>query len=273
VEGICLDLIKEFDKVLKGQPYSVLPLRRLYESDPTIASAIEASRVKKLAACTSLVNNMLKRKADEVTGEVITRPALGTATTDNEGNIALSRPQSKHREALGQVTQGVKRKATFDPEREKKSLNKLTKTVLMEIADAENALLPEKDTLRKIDYVEAICKVRTPLIPTVVSTSVENEEEKDDETTTIADVGDDEGTTTVSVGDDEGTTTVSDGIDTVNTQPNSEELLKRKFIAVNTIAEMKVIIANEKIVIAPGKKNHKHYVDAIYKARYPSPDI
>jgi hypothetical protein len=109
--GICLELIKEFDKELTGQDYSVLPLVRLCETNASVSSGLEVSAEEKLISCTSLAENMLKRAADKVTGEVMTRPGLGVDTVDSSGNMALSRPANPHREALGQATKsGVKRK-------------------------------------------------------------------------------------------------------------------------------------------------------------------
>jgi hypothetical protein len=50
-----------------------------------------------------------------------------------------------------------------------------------------------------------------------------------------------------------------------------QEVLAKKFIAVNSIVELKAIMSKENIVIPPGRKTKVDYVKAIYLARHPSP--
>jgi hypothetical protein len=53
-EGICLSLIKEFDKVLNGEAYSVLPLVRLSESNADVATSLKHNSNSTLSSLTSL---------------------------------------------------------------------------------------------------------------------------------------------------------------------------------------------------------------------------
>ena len=242
--GICLSLIEEFDKVLNGETYSVLPLNRLCESNPTIAQGLETSKVSRLSSMTALAKNMLKRTADmpTATQEVITRGGLGTGTLDSSGNLALCRPVNEHREALGKViNKGVKRKANEDQEAaDRRVLGRLSLLQLRELAAAEDVVLPEK--ARKADYVEAIYKRRNP--PDVLVAGARDEDEEDMD---------------VAVVDDE------------NELPTAEEeMMEKKFLAVNNTTQLLAIVSKEKVVMRPGRKKKEDYINAIYLARHPS---
>jgi hypothetical protein len=111
VEGICLSLIEEFDQALSGQPYSILPLQRLSESDANVAGSLIAHSQYTLGSATALATNMLTKGSNvpTTTQEVISRTGLGVDTVDDAGNHPLCRPINKAREALNTTTNiGVK---------------------------------------------------------------------------------------------------------------------------------------------------------------------
>ena len=111
-EGICLALIEEFDKVLDGKPYSVLPLVRLCESDDEVANNLVDNSTATHSAMTDLAERMLRRGADTVREgqEVITRPGVSNDTVNNEGELVLCRPTNASRAQLNNATEnkGVK---------------------------------------------------------------------------------------------------------------------------------------------------------------------
>jgi hypothetical protein len=110
-EGICLSLIKEFDKELNGLPYSILPLNRKSESNTQVNDGLRKNSSAVLASMTMLSKNMLRAKANipTETQEVITRPGLRVDTVDNAGNHTLCRPINQSRAALNKATnKGVK---------------------------------------------------------------------------------------------------------------------------------------------------------------------
>lgn len=98
-EGICLALIEEFDKVLDGKPYSVLPLVRLCESDDEVANNLVDNSTATHSAMTDLAERMLQRGADTVREgqEVITRPGVRKYTVNSEGELVLCRPTNASR--------------------------------------------------------------------------------------------------------------------------------------------------------------------------------
>lgn len=111
-EGICLALIEEFDKVLDGKPYSVLPLVRLCESDDQVATSLVDNSTATHSAMTDLAERMLRRGADTVREglEVITRPGVSNDTVNSEGELVLCRPTNASRTQLNKATEnkGVK---------------------------------------------------------------------------------------------------------------------------------------------------------------------
>lgn len=111
-EGICLALIEEFDKVLDGKPYSVLPLVRLCESDVQVAQNLVNNSIASHDAMTVLAERMLRRGADTAREgqEVITRPGLRLNTVNSEGELVLCRPTNASRRQLTNATEnkGVK---------------------------------------------------------------------------------------------------------------------------------------------------------------------
>jgi hypothetical protein len=264
-------LIKEFDKVLNGQPYSVLPINRLCESNPGIAQGLHDSRVSQLTSLEGLANHMLKRPADKpkTNQEVITRTALSVGTVDDDGQQVLCRPTNMHRDALNQVSKGTKRKAGANVNKNT-VLSKLSLPQLKELAVAEKVVLPERTRLFKKDYVEAICLART------LVNGGDGEEDNIDEGG--------EGNMDV-VADD---VNEEDNIDEVMekeaaqvqeqqkqkegkeaTAKKDREATVKQFIDNNTVVELIAIIAKENIMIKSGKKNKADYVNAIYLSRNP----
>jgi hypothetical protein len=154
-------LITEFDKVLKGQPYSVLPLSRLCESDPAIAQGLDVSADARLGNLTTLAKEMLRRPADlpAANEESLSRVGLSAETVDSNGKRILCRPTNR------QFARSSKRKLNADEEMaaQKKSLSKLTVVKLQEIAMNEGVELPMNKRVLKVDYVEAIYKKRNPM--------------------------------------------------------------------------------------------------------------
>ena len=152
------------------------------------------------------------------------------------------------------MTHGVKRKASdIDKQKQnKKDLMKKTMSTLMDIAAAENVVLPvQPSRVLKIHVVEAIYNARNPGRPAADETSVAVPDEEEEEEVTTMDVD------VVAVTEDDG-----------SAHREREELTK-KLIAVSTIAELKMIVIKENIVMRPGRKVHKDYVNAIYLSRHP----
>ena len=130
------------------------------------------------------------------------------------------------------------------------------------------------------DIVEAINKSRSsrPLAVHVV------DEDSDEEETMVAvhevDEDRDEEETMVAVhevdedSDEEETMDVELETNDVELETNDVELekkdieLEKKFLAVNNITELKAIVAKEKIVMGPGRKNKTDFINAIYSARH-----
>lgn len=243
--GICLALIKEFDKALYGEKYSVLPIVRICESNPTVAHGLDESRVSKLSSLTSLAENMLKRTADMPTAsqEVITRVGLGPGTVDGSGNQVLCRPTNKHREALDKASKGSKRKAPDDQVlADKRALNKLTMQKLKDVAAAENVVLPERARLLKLDIVDAILQQRkTPLVEDLED-DVEEEMRAEASMNVVA----------------------TDACD------QESETVAKKILQCFTNTELLAIALKENVVLGPGTKVKMDYVNAIYLARHPA---
>ena len=99
-EGICLSLIKDFDTELKGEPYSILPLCRLAESNDLIAQSLSVNSDAKKSAVIALAGNMLTRASHvpKETEESITRVGLPA------GDPALVRAVNASRVALQTAT-------------------------------------------------------------------------------------------------------------------------------------------------------------------------
>ena len=111
-EGICLNLIEEFDKVLDGKPYSILPLVRLCETDDQVSQSLSDNSSARHSAITNLAERMLRRGADKPKPDqqVISRPGLDVDTVNDEGEHILCRPANESRAALSEATsnKGVK---------------------------------------------------------------------------------------------------------------------------------------------------------------------
>lgn len=111
-EGICLNLIEEFDKVLDGKPYSVLPLVRLCETNDQVSQNLNDNSSARHSAITNLAERMLRRGADKAMPDqqVISRPGLDADTVNDEGEHILCRPANESRAALSKATsnKGVK---------------------------------------------------------------------------------------------------------------------------------------------------------------------
>jgi hypothetical protein len=220
--------------------------------------SLQTSTLGVISSTTSLTENLLKRKADKVRGEVMSRPGLGVTTVDSSGNLALSRPVNKHREALGEVTKGgIKRTADGSSTNSSgtKALKRYTKVELMLIVEAEKIVLPEKARLVKDDIIEAINNSRRSGLPPVHVAGLPAVHVVDDS-------------------DEEETMDVELETNDVELETNAVELQKRAmelektFIAVNSTKELIAIMAREKIVMGPGRKKKADYVDAIYSARH-----
>ena len=73
---------------------------------------------------------------------------------------------------------------------------------------------------------------------------------------------------------DLGTNNVDLETNAVELETNAADLEKKdielemKFLAVNNTTELKAIVAKEKIVMGPGRKNKTDYINAIYSARH-----
>jgi hypothetical protein len=219
---------------------------------------LEISTAEVMSSTTSLAENMLKRKADKVTGEVMSRPGLGVTTVDSSGNLALCRPVNKHREALGEVTKGGTKRKTNGNSSGTKALGRCSKVELMLIVESEKIVLPEKARLVKADIVEAINKSRSSRPQPAVHVL---DEDSDEEDTMVAVHVVDEDC------DEEETMDVDLETNDIEFETNEVEL-KKKFLAVNTVLQLQAIVAKEKIVMGPGTKKKSDYVNAIYSARH-----
>jgi len=247
-------LIKEFDRVLSGRTYSILPIVRLCESNPAVAEGIAANRVTHLSSMVGLAEHMLQRTADVPKGneEVITRVGLAVGTIDGSGQPVLCRPTNPHRAQLSEVSRGTKRKLGVE-DLDKKILGKLAVLKLKELATAENVVLPEKARLVKADYIDAIYQSRT-LARDHARGEVMGEEKED-----AMDVAD-------GVSDKEKEEVI---VAKEQEAMADEEVLSKKFLYVNSVTELMALAAKENIVIKPGVKKKIDYVDAIYLARNP----
>ena len=250
-EGICLALISEFAEVLNGKKYSILPLKRLCESNPLVAEDLKEATHATLSTTHNFARNMLRRKADQPSDahEVLSRPGLGTGTLDDDGNVALFRPINQHRTAVSQATKGIKRKGNpvEVAAAEKRTLNNLTVTQLKQLAAVENVMLPAADTtkrLLKADIIRAICEKRHPAATLDI---VEHEQEG---ASGIVHVEED------MISDNERDEEDAAGM-----------AMAKKIIEVNSVNELKTIVLKEKIIMGRGRKTKQDYIDAIYLAR------
>jgi hypothetical protein len=257
-------LIKEFDKVLNGKPYSVLPIQRLVESNPAVAHGLAASRESQLGQLIGLSSNMLLRPADKpnINQEVMTRVGLSVETVDGAGQPVLCRPGHEDRAAQNQVSKPRKRKATNGKATNqdgKKALLDLRLFELRELAVAENVVLPEKSRLLKADYADAIYLARTLLTD-------DNIDDNEEGTMDVVEV---------EVNEDaqlqEQQLQEQQLQEREATAKKERETVAKQFIyANNTILELIAIIAKEKIKIKTGSKIKIDYVNAIYIHRNPS---
>lgn len=241
--GICLTLLKDFDKDLKYS-YSILPLVRPTESNHAAAKKLLEDGKQRLSAFRTFTESTMQRNASRVAEgqEAITRPGLGISTVNSNGEKTLFRPDAGPRSELENCIDKLgssKRKLAAGKEVDPtKALERLKLDELQVIIREENIQLDvTTKKRRKIDLVNAILLARGV--------------EKNVATTAV----------TITAPENVATTAV-----TINAQESN--VVEKQVLRCRSTKELIEIARKEGATIPSGRKTKQTYVDAIYSNRH-----